>query len=105
MLMALDKYFFATSRYNPMGFLRIVLCFWILKPYLLTPLSRYPRENYLYEGAYEAPFFIRLFSLPFPITGEQLYCLHIALFILSGLALLGLLTRITVFLTGFIQMY
>lgn len=100
----LDNYFFSTTAYNTLGLLRIALCFWVLKPYL-TARFHIVAETNLYEGAYQAPILIRLLSLPFPVTEAQLQGLHFALGVAAALACLGVLTRISVFVTGFLFMY
>jgi hypothetical protein len=80
-LTLLDNYFFSMSSFNTLGLLRIALCYWVVKPYFYFPLLKYPQETNLYEGAYQASAWIRFFSLPFPVSGEQLNWLHFALFI------------------------
>ena len=102
-----DRYFFAESRYPNIGlirFLLIAVCILqIYRNYRL--LDVFVSIDPIRDAMHSPSIFIKMLHLPFPIQKDYLHVFVIAFYTIGILSMLGIFTRISVFIFSILLLY
>lgn len=102
-----ERYFFSKSRYPNAGLIRFVLCgFFLFQSYrnyrfLGTFTGISPEADALHKPS----IFIDLLNLPFPLPKEYLFIFAVVFYAIGIFAMLGIFTRVSVFLFSIFLIY
>lgn len=103
----IDRYFFSTSRYPNMGLIRLLLIgLCIMQVYRnYRMLDVFVSIDPIIDALHRPSALIGLLPLPFPIQKEYLHTFTIAFYAVGVFAMLGIFTRVSVFIFTIMLLY
>lgn len=99
-----DQYFFTYYKYHNLGFIRIFLVFVAIVHYSGRPMDGFLTYS-VAENIHTPPLLIQFLELPYPLPPDWLSNFKIVFITVGFLAMVGLFTRVSLFVFGLLLIY